>query len=268
MPQSLYVASTNPKALLPIVFSVAVLMFAPRAGAASKTSTAELTAITERGRLLAEYDAAAWHATDAVLATHPKEESPGRYIAQKTTSGWVVDFGRLSASGDKFLVVHEAIQEGDQYTVKSFDPAREDAGWNLSGAKAIETAMHDFQGANRPYNVAVLPAQDRGMYVYLYPAQVKEGVYPLGADVRYQISPDGTKIAEKRQMHKSIIEPAPASADVQVEAGYHTHVLSDVPEDTDVLLVLTRRPRMPEFVGTSKYVYIIGIDGSITMKKP
>lgn len=243
-------------------------MFAQRAGASSKPSTAELAAITTRGRLLAEYDTAAWHATDAVLATTPKEKSSGRYIGHKTDSGWVVDFGRLSASGDKFLVAHEAIQAGEQYTVRSFDPAREDVGWNLAAAKAIETAMQDFQGANCPYNVAALPAEGQGIYVYLYPAQVKEGVYPLGADVRYQISPDGTKITEKRQMHKSIIETAPASTDMKVEAGYHTHVLSDVPEDTDVLLVLTRRPRVPEFVGTtSKYVYTIGIDGNITIEK-
>jgi hypothetical protein len=250
-----------------IAFSIAVLMFAPLAGASSNPSTAELAAITARGRLLAEYDAAAWHATDAVLATHPKEESSGRYIAHKTDSGWVVDFGRLSASEDKFLVVHEAIQASEQYTVRSFNPAREDVGWNLAAAKAIETAMHDFQGANRPYNVAMLPAEDQGIYVYLYPAQLKEGVYPIGADARYRISPDGTKITEKRQMHKSIIEPAPASTDVKVEAGYHTHVLSDVPEDTDVLLVLTRRPRVPEFVGTSKYLYTIGIDGNIIKEK-
>lgn len=243
------------------------MVFAQVGGASTKPSTAELAAISERGRALAEYDAAAWHATDAVLATHPKDESPGRYIAHKTQSGWIVDFGRLNANGDRFLVAHEATQAGDQYTVRSFDPAREDVGWNLAAASAIETAMHDFQGATRPYNVAVLPAKDEGMYVYLYPAQVKEGIYPLGADVRYLISADGSKITEKRQMHKTIIENRPASAGVKEVGGYHTHVLSDVPEDTDVLLVLTRQPRMPEFVGTPKYVYIIGVDGNITMKK-
>jgi hypothetical protein len=51
---------------------------------------------------------------------------------------------------------------------------------------------------------------------------------------------------------------------VKVEAGYHTHVLSDVPEDTDVLLVLTR---VPEFVATSKYLYTISIDGNIIKEK-
>lgn len=43
------------------------------ARASNKPTDAELVAITARGRLLAEYDQAAWHATDVVLATHPKE---------------------------------------------------------------------------------------------------------------------------------------------------------------------------------------------------
>lgn len=48
-----------------------------------KTSPEELAQITERGRALYAYDQAAWHATDAVVATHPNRgktaaRSPGR----------------------------------------------------------------------------------------------------------------------------------------------------------------------------------------------
>ena len=189
-----------------------------------------------------------------------------RYIAHKTEAGWVVDFGRLSTAGDKFLVVSEAVQAGEQYTVKSFDPAREDTGWNLAAAKGIETAAQDFHGADRLYNVAVLTAEGGSLYVYLYPAQVKANVYPLGADVRYCLSPEGTKIIEKRQMHKSVIDYAPpTSAGTTAAGGYHTHVLSEVPEDTDVLLVLIRKPRVPEFVGAGQYMYTVGVDGKITV---
>jgi hypothetical protein len=102
------------------------------------------------------------------------------------------------------------------------------------------------------------------MYVYLYPAQVKADVYPLGADVRYRLSPDGTKIIEKRQMHKTILEYASAGSLETVAAGYHTHVLSDLPEDTDVMLVLTRQPRVPETVGTRAYIFTIDVNGNIT----
>jgi hypothetical protein len=238
------------------------------ARASSRPSDVELAAITERGRLLAEYDAAAWHSTDAVLAVHPKEGSFNRYIAHKTEAGWVVDFGRLSTAGDKFLVAYEATQTGgpEQFMIKSFDPAREDTGWNLLAAKGVETAAGNLGGTSRPYNIAVLPVEDGSLYVYFYPGQIKAGVYPLGADVRYHISADGTRIMEKRQMHKGIIEYGPVSSSEKEAAGYHTHVLSDVPEDSDVFLVLTRQPRVPEIVVTQHYMYTIGIDGKITVQ--
>ena len=249
-----------------LLASLALLISGVAVNASQKPTRAELAAITDRGRLLAAYDAAAWHATDAMLATHPTEGSSNRYIAHKTEAGWVVDFGRLSTAGDRFLMVSEAVQAGDQYKVKSFDPAREDTGWNLAATKGVETAARDFHGADRQYNVAVLPAESGGIYVYLYPAQFKEGVYPLGADARYRISPDGMTILEKHQMHKGIIEYGPMGAAGEKEAGgYHTHVLSEVPEDTDVFLVLTRRPRVPEFVGAGAYMYTIAVDGTITI---
>jgi hypothetical protein len=234
------------------------------ARAPSKPTDDELAAVTSRGTLLAEYDTAAWQATDAVTAVHPIEGRIGRYIARKTETGWVADFGRLNVTGDKFFVAYEAVQAGRQYTVKSFDPAREDTGWNLRAAKAVEVATMDVGATTRPYNIAVLPAEGGSLYVYLYPAQVKEGVYPLGGDVRYRLSPDGTRVTEKRQMHKSIIESVATDPKVKVASGYHTHVLSDVPEDTDVLLVLIRQPRVPELVVTQHYMYTVGIDGKIT----
>lgn len=229
--------------------------------------TGELAAVTARGQMLAAYDTAAWQATDAVLATHPKAEPSGRYIAHLTEAGWVVDFGHLNVAGNKFLVSHEATQAAipAHFNVKSFDPDREDVGWNLAAAKAVEIAAKDFGPTTRPYNIAVLPASRGSLYVYLYPAQVKVGVYPLGGDARYRVSPDGAKIIEKRHMHKSIIESISADPKVKVESGYHTHVLSDVPEDTDVFLVLTRQPKVPEIVVTQHYMYTIATDGTITV---
>jgi proteasome lid subunit RPN8/RPN11 len=79
------------------------------------------------------------------------------------------------------------------------------------------------------------------------------------------LSPDGTKIIEKRQMHKTILEYAPAGSSETVAGGYHTHVLSDLPEDTDVMLVLTRQPRVPETLGAGAYIFTIDVSGNITV---
>jgi hypothetical protein len=40
-------------------------------------------------------------------------------------------------------------------------------------------------------------------------------------------------------------------------------VLSDVPEDSDVFCVLSRKPSMPEYVGSKTAVYVVNTDGSI-----
>jgi len=118
--------------------------------------------------------------------------------------------------------------------------------------------------------VAVLPAPSDQLYVYVLPAQTKAGIYPLGGDVRYLMTSDGGAIAEKRQLHKSILEIPPSSIPKgsTPAGGVHTHVLSDVPEDTDVFHVLTRQPAQPEFIGTrNKKFYEISVDGTIRERR-
>jgi hypothetical protein len=115
--------------------------------------------------------------------------------------------------------------------------------------------------------MSVIPAEGGQMYVYIYPGSTVNGVYLLGGDARYLISGDGATIVEKRQLHKSILEFSGRTPGKTV-SGMHTHVLSDIPEDTDVMYVLTRKPALPEYVvTTSKVIWVIGIDGSIKRGK-
>jgi hypothetical protein len=46
-------------------------------------------------------------------------------------------------------------------------------------------------------------------------------------------------------------------------AGIHTHVLDDIPEDTDVFHVLTRKPAAPEIIVTRQYVFQVDASGEI-----
>jgi hypothetical protein len=127
-----------------------------------------------------------------------------------------------------------------------------------------EQQLEHFEGDQRPYNVAVLPAEEGQTWVYLVPAPTKPNMWPLGGDVRYLISADGVKIMSKRQLHKSVIEvEPPKDKDNQQVAGMHTHVLDDIPEDTDVFHVLTRKPSVPEMVITKQFVFQVDPDGSI-----
>ncbi len=239
------------------------------------TTEAELAAITERGRALAEYDQAAWHATDAAQTANPKTVDGQVYIGKKTNGKWTVAFGVLNSDKSKFLIGYEAQQlaEPKEFAVKKNDPVREDEGFYLLAARAIELVLAEFGKVNRPYNAAVLPVtgtDDKNrqelLYVYFYPAQTKAGVYPLGGDVRYLVSADGLKIIEKRQMHKTVLDVAPVKGRKMV-FGYHSHVLSDVPEDTDVLHVLQQDPPELEIIATPHFVYEVASDGAIRIKK-
>jgi hypothetical protein len=232
-------------------------------------ATQELMAITERGIALNEYDQAAWHATDAVQTANPKTVEGQRYIAKKENGRWTVVFGKLSADKSLFQIYYEVAQQikPQEFKVKEETPERADNGFYLVAARAIEVALGDFRGEKRPYNEAVLPAPQDQLFVYVYPAQTKARVYPLGGDVRYLISSDGTKILEKRQMHKTILETPSPDKGKKLAAGFHSHVLSDLPEDTDVFHVLTQDPRMPEIVGTAHFTYRVQTDGAITIEK-
>jgi hypothetical protein len=256
-----------------ITLFLAILSFAPAALAAQKCplSDAQFAEITARGRMLEEYDQAAWHATDALVATNPDKQAAPLYVAKKTATGWIVAFGRFNDARDKFLIVYEATEGADlqQFTVKHLEPPQEDTGFFLFAARAIDMALKDFQREDRPYNTMVLPLDSGQMYVYVVPAQTVKDIYPLGGDVRYLISSDGNTIVEKRPLHKTILERkmngAPSGS--KTVGGFHTHVLSDVTEDTDVFFVLSERPPMPEYIGTRKQIYVVGADGSIACAK-
>jgi len=234
----------------------------------ARPSDAELAAITQRGRDLAAYDQAAWHATDAVQMANPNAAQGQHYLACLENGKWTVVFGSLNAEKTEFLISYEARQAErlGSFSVKHREPAKADTGFYLFAARALQIALADFGVGSRPYTVAVLPARDHQLYVYLYPAQLKAGTYPLGGDVRYLVSGDGKQILERRQLHQTIIETAPAKGKKTV-AGFHTHVLSNVAEDTDVLHVLQQDPPIPEMVATPDFIYEIAADGTIRVKQ-
>lgn len=225
-----------------------------------------LAGVTERGRALYAYDQAAWHGTDAFFALKPDTMGLTHYICWKSASGWVVSFGKWNDAHDRLSVVYEA-READKpgkYAAKKYDPPKEASGDLTAMERGLELATHDFGVQKRQYNTAILPAPGDNLYIYIYPGQTKENVWPLGGDARYTISADGKQIVEKRQLHKSILD-LEFKPDGQTAGGYHTHILSDVPEDTDVLYVLTRKPSIPERVGTQKQNFVVNTDGTIAL---
>jgi hypothetical protein len=230
-------------------------------------SPSELAAITARGRFLAEYDIASWHSTDAVLALKPVEGAVGRYVARKEDGRWVVAFGRFNEAKDAFLIVYEATQGGSpsDFSVRTYNPPKADTEFFYFAAKGIQISLENSHLEQRAYNTYVVPLDSGEFYVYVLPAQTTSDVYPLGGDTRFLLSADGSKIIETRQLHKTILERRSEASSV---AGYHTHVLTDQPEDSDVFHVLRQSRPLPEYVGTkSGLIYVINVDGTIKVGK-
>lgn len=256
-----------------LAISLVLLLPVLSSGAKKQELDSSFAGITARGRTLAEYDVAAWHATDAVEELKPDKSLSPFYIARRLDHVWEVAFGRLNDKKDRFLIVYQASQAAtpQDFTVKKMEPPSEDQAFYFSAAKAIETSSRDFGKPDRPYNKYVFPSEKGSLYVYFLPAQTTDGVYPLGADVRYLLSEDGLTILEKRQMHKTILEfdlRKSAETIKTVESGIHTHVLSNVPEDSDVFYVLTRKPSIPEYIGMlDKKIYVVQTDGTILLGK-
>jgi hypothetical protein len=222
----------------------------------------DLAGVTERGRALFAYDEAASRGTDAFFSLKPDTRGLAHYICIKTSAGWTVSFPKWNATHDRLMVVYEAKETGGKFVALKFDKpsaAKEDL---LGKERALELATADFGKPVRPYNSAILPAPGGNLYVYLYPGQIKADVFPIGGDVRYTVSADGQHIIEKHQLHKTLMD---LEVKPNQHAGFHMDDLSDVPQETDVLYVLNRRPSIPEFITTKKQLFTITKDGSIEM---
>jgi hypothetical protein len=241
---------------------------APPAPAATPSSE-ELQAISARGRQLAAYDQAAWHGTDAVKALSPNDALVKNYIARPNADGrWSVAFGHRTPADDAFEIDYEATEtlSPTSFVGRALTPPRSDTDYFLRAARALDLIRAEFKPPyDRPYVIAILPAGAEGWYVYAYPAVVKLGVWPLGGDTRYTVSADGRSIVATRQLHKSILEPPPPPGGRTPLMGYHVLVLSDRPEDTDVMNVLQRQPPIKEVIATRPWMYEISASGEIAL---
>jgi hypothetical protein len=168
-----------------------------RAQGEKPAARSELDEIKSRGKVLYEYDIAAWHLTDAVLAFSTPEGSATGYVAQKTDKGWVVACRGLNEKKDRYFIAYEAVQDlsAKEFVVTKHDRPKENAGFFLGDARALETARNDFRNENRPYNFAVIPAKPDELFVYVLPAQTEADVFSLGG-VRYKISKGGQRFSK------------------------------------------------------------------------
>jgi hypothetical protein len=191
------------------------------------------------------------------MALEPDQSLMARYIAVKTDAGWVVRFGKVE--GGAFKVAYEARPGVGIYQAEALSPTRPETGFTLAAARAIDRTAGVLRGS-RPYNAAALPAAD-GIYVYAYPAPLRGEEFPLGADFRWLVSPDGTRVLEQRRMHIEVISAADRPPNARFRS--HTHLLREEVEDTDSMhAIQTRFPQ--RILMPSGAVATVDPDGNIT----
>lgn len=193
------------------------------------------------------------------------------YVVVQAGSEWIVFFGRLTAARDTFYIAYSADKSAKDtaFTAAKISFSNPNTGDQLHAARATLTARAAFGRTTRPYNVSVIPAGHGEWWVYIYPAQTVTTSWPLGGDERFRISEDGLHILERHRMHVSVLE-TPAGVSPNSPAGYvpvglyHTAIVDNRPEDTDVLAVLSRDPRVPEYVGVNgNKGFKIDVNGNI-----
>lgn len=263
--------------VLPVLVALAIALGArPAEGqsnkghASTRPTIDSLTAVTERGRALAEYDRVAWLGGAAMTSLSLPPDEIRRLIVRRVGASWEVAAGTLSERGDTLHVAYLAIpgMQGDQWAASWFDPPRPDTGFFARAARAIEAAVAMFvRPARRTYVATALPTADTsGWFVYLYPAPTSDGRWPLGGDARFRVSADGRVVIEAKRLHESIREySARSSATLGETARAASPANGLVPEDTDVFHVLQRRPAMPALVTVGRFRYRIDVDGSIRL---
>jgi hypothetical protein len=271
------------RAALPALSVLALLLATPAAAQVRQASSGRvgppdslLAQITARGRVIAGYEQAVWRSSTKLLASRPAPKLVQHHVAFLTDSGWTVAFGRLSAARDTFYISHlaaPALVEGCRIDslmqVSTLAVPQADTGYVLRAARAIDTATTLFGRTTRPYDSVALPAPGGEWWVYLLPAPNHIGGYPLGDDMRYRVSADARRVTEARRLHLGTIEfDRTSRPDAQYAASSHNTALDDVPEDTDVAHILTRRPRVLGYVFTTDYLFMINEDGSLRMVMP
>jgi len=251
-----------------IIFALTAIL--PVSGQdACPPDAAELNAISRRGQLLAKMQLLKDNATKLLLTkrlNYPNSATTSSaelsVLVQLPPYGETkVVYGRLGQNRQTYFIDFAVTGAPGRMAIKTYNPPLEVQGYFLRSARALTTARTASGDKSLSYLVLPLDDKQSRFYVYFYPRATEQN-YLLGGDIRYKVVLDGesSELVETKKLHNAILT---YQVKKNARTGYHSAVLDEKPEDTDVLHVLTRQPCLPELVSTGHYVYRIDTDGHI-----
>lgn len=224
------------------------------------------------GRLLYDYDQAAWITTDAMMARVSRDHFPpdGGWIVEPRPDGALVVTYYGIRDGRTFVMFIAAAKGGkviEQKMVPESDAlALTAAQSRIVEAKNISRLRLGGTGhrpcANAPFNaIALAPAApDAPVIIYYLTPQVQTGTYPAGGHFRIDVAKDGTIAVDRAFTNACLDLPPPPSG---AEMAYVTHLLDPTPTEIHVYLSLWMN--LPLMVGTSDRRAWLVKDGRINL---
>ena len=256
-------------ALVSQLIGIASAIYSPSIPTAAERkpppSQAVLNAIRDRGRLLAMMDRAAWVCTDRFRERRKAlSKERGAFIAYIDNGTYKVAFGVGSEDGKTFLTSFEGIfyQQTARCDLDSFDPPRQDDGWLKEAYAAIQLARKAFKADPNveAYNYAVVPESAEEVSVYFYPGTTGQ-VPVLGADAKISVRGEKTEVT---RYHIALLKQVPPEKKGdELVASMHTHLLDNLPNPLDVLYVMNRWIKAPEYILGEVWVFYINLNGEI-----
>ena len=236
---------------------------------AEKTANAEAMAT---GKLIYQYDQAAWHSTDALLALIKPADYPD-------LRGWVVephDDGKLlvtyfgQRNGPRYAIVRYVMQ-GAAVVEGGLVPKGEDAALSPLANRLVDArdaATERFVKEKLGFctegsaNSVILPPDGNGrIRAYIMSPSVTAGVFPLGGHYRFDIDGAG-KVASWRPFLKScmMIDSRP-DEEMKEKAFFVVSHLLD-PQPTEIhYFVRYNVPIDMGIIMADEDIWLLGTDG-------
>lgn len=254
---------------LKYLLSIAILLIFCRGVSAQETvpSQNEIKRIEDRGKQIANYERAAIRATDLMLTSNPDKSKLEVYVAVNQNNRWMVYFGKITDKGFETDYIYSC-PDGQFDQMK---PEQNDQNISTEAfyfAKAVSLAG-DFiaQEMTSPrYNTNVFREQDGTITVYFIPGNKEPDTVILGGDFKVSISNDALKVLNKTKLHTSFLKmPLKEEKGQQTAGAFHTHILGDLPTETDVALIILNPVLAPHYITAQTWMSKINADGQITV---